>query len=140
MVRLLASLAEIAQARLTNAGRRVRWRAGLIAATVIAGLIAAGFAVGAATVGLAHLIGTVGALLVMACLALVVVLILLGTLTREERRHRVYLMRREGLGRQFTRAAASSVMPRRAPSRPVFGLALVALGALLVLARRGDDD
>ena len=71
--------------------------------------------------------------------ALVLVLILLAALAMEARRHRRPAVRRAELDRQLYRAAALSIFPYRAPSRPVLGLGLVVLGALLVLVRRRDD-
>ena len=71
--------------------------------------------------------------------ALVVLLILLAALAWEERRHRRLAARRAALDRQLARAAALSLVGGARPSRPMLGLGLVALGALMVLLRRDRD-
>ena len=139
-MRLFATLSHVAQARLRHAGRRAALRGGLIGGGVLAALVCIGFALAAATVALAARVGTIEALAIMAAGALAVVLIFLGVLGLEARRHRRLRARRADLDRELVRAAAISMVPNRAPSRPVVGLGLVALGALLVLARRGDRD
>ena len=140
MARLFATLSHVAQARLRHAGRRAALRGALIGGGVLAALVCIGFALAAATVALAARVGTIEALAIMAAGALAVVLIFLGVLGLEARRHRRLQARRADLDRELFRAAAISMVPNRAPSRPVVGLGLVALGALLVLARRGDRD
>lgn len=140
MVRLLASVGRIAEARLRDAGRRAGLRASLAVAAAVAGLVAAGFAIGAATVALAARIGTIEALLVMAGAALLIMIALLIVRSAQARRDREQAALRAELDSRLMRTAALSMIPTRAPSRPVVGLALVALGALLVLIRRGDDD
>ena len=140
MVRLFATLSHVAQARLRHAGRRAALRGALIGGGVLAALGCIAFALAAATVALAARVGTVEALAIMAAGALVLVLVFLGALALEARRHRRLRARRADLDRELYRAAAVSMMPSRAPSRPVIGLGLVALGALLVLARRGERD
>ena len=140
MARLFATLSQVAQARLRHAGRRAALRGALIGGCVLAALVALGFALAAAAVALAARVGTVEALAIMAAGAVVVVLIFLIALAIETRRHRRLQLRRATLDRELYRAAAVSMMPSRAPSRPVVGLGLVALGALLVLARRDDRD
>lgn len=114
-------------------------RAVLTAAAVLAGVVAAGFAIGAATVALAARLGTIEALLVMAGVALVVMIALLVVISAQARRDREQAALRAELDSRLIRAAAVSMIPARAPSRPVLGLALVAVGALLVMIRRGDD-
>ena len=86
---------------------------------------------------LAARVGLIEALAIMAGGALVLVLLFVGALAWEARRHRRYAARRAALDREFVRAAALSMVPSRAPSRAVVGLGLVALGALLVLLRHG---
>jgi hypothetical protein len=76
----------------------------------------------------------------MAAGALFICVILLAVLALEARRHRRNAARQQALDRRLTRAAALAAIPNRLPSRPAAGLALVALGALLVLMRRGDED
>ncbi len=139
MARLFATVARVAEARVRNVGRRVAVRATLIGACILAALLCIGFVLAAATVALADRVGMINALAIMAGGSLVLVLVLLGALELEARRYRRFAARRAILDRQLYRAAALSAMPRKAPSRPVIGLGLVALGALLVLARRGED-
>jgi heme/copper-type cytochrome/quinol oxidase subunit 2 len=136
VVRLLVSLGRVAEARLRDAGRRAGLRAGLAIAAALAGLVAAGFAIGAATVALAGRLGTVEALLVMAAIWLVVMVALLVALSAQKRRDREQAALRAELDSRLVRAAAVSMIPTRTPSRGVIGLALVAIGALLVLKRR----
>jgi hypothetical protein len=136
VARLLATLQNVAEARLRYAGRRALVRASLIGGCVLGALLCLGFALAAITVALADAVGIMAALAIMAIAALVLILILLTALSIEARRHRARAARRSQLDREFYRTAALSMMPSRAPSRPVIGLGLVALGALLVLARR----
>jgi heme/copper-type cytochrome/quinol oxidase subunit 2 len=140
VARLFATVARVAEARVRNIGRRAAVRAGLIGGCILAALVCLGFVLAAGTVALAEQVGLLNALAIMAGGALLIVLILLGALELESRRHRRYAARRADLDRQLYRAAALSAIPTRAPSRPVIGLGLVALGALLVLARRGERD
>lgn len=141
MPRLFATVARAAETRLRNIGRRAALRGALMAGCVAAALACVGFALAAAAVALADRVGTIEALAIMAGGALVVVLILLAILALEARQHRRLAARRAALDQQMFRAAALSMMPSRAPSRPALGLGLVALGSLLVLLRRdGDKD
>lgn len=135
---LFASVSRIAEARVRNAGRRLGLRAALIGGAVLCALVCIGFALAAATVALAARVGTIEALAIMAGGALVLVLVFIGILAWEARRHRRLAARRAALDREFLRAAALSMVPQRAPSRPIVGFGLVALGAMLVLLRRGD--
>jgi hypothetical protein len=137
-VRLLSSLAGVAEARLRNTARRVRLRAALITGAALAGLLAFGFALAALTVALAHSVGVVPALWIMAGVAALALLGLLIALWSEARRHRAVAAERERLDRKLYRAAALSALPeaRHRPSRTAIGLGLVALGSLLVLLRR----
>lgn len=139
MARLFGTVTRVAETRLRNVGRRVALRAGLIGACVVAALFCIGFALATATVALAERVGLLNALAIMAGVALVLALILLAALAIEARRHRRYAARRAELDRQLFQAAALSMIPSRAPSRPLLGFGLVALGALLVLVRRRDD-
>jgi MYXO-CTERM domain-containing protein len=140
MARLFATVSRVAQARLRQLGRRAALRGTLAAGCVLAALLCLGFALAAATAALADRIGLINALAVMATGALLLLLILLAALALEARRHRRRAARLASLDRQMFRAAALSMVPERAPSRPVAGLALVALGAFLVLARRKGED
>jgi uncharacterized membrane protein YhaH (DUF805 family) len=141
VARLFATVTRIAEARIRRIGRRAGLRAALIAGCILAALLCLGFALAAATAALADRFGLIEALGIMATGALVLLLLLLSVLALEARRHRRDAAKRAALDSQLYRAAALSMVPSRAPSRPVFGLALVALGAVLVLARRrGDDD
>ena len=88
-------------------------------------------------------VGLLQALVIMAGVAFAVVLALVGVLAIEARRERRIAARRASLDRQLLRSAAiSAAVPQaaRLPGRAGLGLGLVALGALLVLARRGGDD
>jgi hypothetical protein len=138
-VALVASLARVAQARARRLGRRMGLRLALIAGCVLAGIVFLIFALAALTVALAREMGLLEALAVIAAGALVVIGILLVILALEARSHRRTLARQRALDRQLLQAAALSAVPTRLPSRPVTGLALVALGALLVLMRRNGD-
>ena len=142
MARPFATLRSVAEARLRAAGQRLGLRAALIGGCALAAAIFLAFALAAATVALTDRVGLLQALVIMAGAALAVVLVLLGILAIESRRARRSAARRASLDRQLLRAAAISAAPRvvRLPGRAGFGLALVALGALLVLARRGDED
>lgn len=135
MARLFATVSQVAQARLRNFGRRAGQRAALYAGCAVAALVCVGFALAAATSALADRFGMVNACAIMAGGALLVLLILMGILALEGRRHRRLAERRASLDRQLYRAAALSMVPNRMPSRPVLGLGLVAVGALLVLFR-----
>jgi len=143
VARLFATVLQVAQARLRNIGRRAGERAALYAGCGLAALICLGFALGAATSALAERVGTVNACAIMAVAALFILLVLIGVLAWEDRQHRRFAERRASLDRQLYRAAALSLVPNRAPSRPVLGLGLVAVGVLLVLMRpraRKDPD
>jgi hypothetical protein len=75
--------------------------------------------------------------------ALLVALGLMLALSIEAQRERRIAARRASLDRELLRTAAfSAAVPRaaRLPGRAGVGLGLVALGALLVLARRREDD
>ena len=139
MARLFATVSRVAEARIKNAGRRAALRASLVAGMVVAGLVCLGFLMMAATVALAERVGIINALGIMAGAALVVVLIFWIALALEARRYRRTAARRAALDQQLFRAAAMSMIPSSAPSRPVLGLGLVAVGALLVLMRRRGD-
>lgn len=140
MPRLFATVSRVAQARARQIGRRAVLRGSLIAGCALSALLCIGFAVAALTVALAREVGPIAALAIMATGALALILVFLGLLALETRRHRRHAVQRANLDRQLYRAAALSVVPDRAPSRSVVGLGLVALGALLVLARRSGDD
>ena len=138
MERRFGSLAGIAGSRFRSATHRLRRRATLIAIAAFLALLAFGFALAAATTALADEIGRTGALLVMAGLALAGLLVMLGLLAAEAREAREIAARRASLEGELARAALlGAAIPRLArPSRGVVGLALVALGAFLVLGRR----
>jgi hypothetical protein len=142
VARPFATLRSVAEARLRAAGQRLGLRAALIGGCVLAAAVFLAFALAAATVALTDRVGLLQALVIMAGAALALVLVLLGILAIEARRARRSTARRASLDRQLLQAAAISAAPRvvRLPGRAGFGLALVALGALLVLARRGDDE
>ncbi len=137
-MRLFSTVTRVAEARVRHAGRRLGLRAALAGGAVFCALLCIGFALAAATVALALRVGLIEALAIMAGGALVLVLIFVGALAWEARRHRRLAARRAALDRQLFQAAALSAIPTRAPSRPIIGLGLVAIGALLVLFRRGD--
>jgi hypothetical protein len=143
VARPFATLAAVAQARLRHAGRRLGVRIGLIAGCAAAGSLVAAFGLAALTVALAERVGAVRALLIVALAALAVLLILIGALAIEARRGRQMAARRSAIDARLLRSAViSSAIPRvaRLPSRATLGLGLVALGTLLVLARRGAGD
>lgn len=134
---LFATVTRIAQLRLQSVSRRAALRGGLIAGCVLTALICLGFALAAGTAALARTYGLTWALSIMAGGALVVLLLLVLALSIEGRRHRRLAARRAGLDRQLLQAAAIGMVPRKVPSRGIAGAALVAAGALLILARGG---
>jgi uncharacterized iron-regulated membrane protein len=141
VARLFATLARVAETRIRNIGRRAALRATLVGGCILAALLCLVFALMAATVALADRYGMINALAIMAGGALILLLSLMVALAWEARRHRRLAAQRVRLDRQLYRTAALSLMGDARPSRPVLGLGLVALGALLVLMRRdGDDD
>ena len=105
-------------------------------------MIFLGFVLAGGTVALTERVGQLQALVIMAGVALVVLLALVGILAIETRRERRIAARRASLDRQLLRAAAISAAGRgiAAAGPRGIGLGLVALGALLVLARPRDDD
>lgn len=123
-----------------RAGRRAGLRAGLYAGCVLGGIVCLTFLLVLATAALAERYGLIEALAIMAAAAAALVVILLIALAIEGRRHRKQAALRARLDQQMLQAAAMSMVPNKAPSRPVAGLALVAVGALLILARRASDD
>ena len=139
VARLFATVSRVAEARVRNIGRRASRRAALIGGCILAALLCLAFALIAATVALAERVGTINALAIMAGGALVVLLLLLAALAWEDRRHRRLAARRAALDRELARAAALSLVGDARPSRPVIGLGLVAIGALMVLLRRDRD-
>jgi uncharacterized iron-regulated membrane protein len=139
VARLFSTVTRLAEARVKHTARRLGLRAALVGGAVFCALVCIGFALAAATVALAGRVGVIEALAIMAAGALVLVLVLAGALAWEARRHRRLAVRRAALDRELFRAAAVSMVPGRAPSRPVLGLGLVAVGALLVLMRRRGD-
>lgn len=138
MPRLLATVSHVAQTRLNHVTRRAILRGELIAGAVVAGLIALVYALIAGTVALSYRYGTMEALGIVGAAAFAVMICFLIALSVEARRHRRLAARRAALDAQLMRAAALSVIPDRAPSRPVVGLGLVAIGAALVILRRRD--
>jgi hypothetical protein len=140
VARPFATLLAVAEARLRHVGQRLGLRAALIAGCALAGAVCLGFALAAVTVALAARLGAVAALAIMAGVALLVALALVLALSIDAQRERRIAARRASLDREFLRAAAISAAPRavRLPGRSAVGLAMVALGAALVLARRGD--
>ena len=139
VARLFATVTRVAEARIRNLGRRAALRAALIGGCVLAALLCLAFALAAATVALADRFGMINALAIMAGGALLVLLILLAALAWEARRHRRLAAQRAALDRQLAQAAALSLVGGARPSRPMVGLGLVALGALMGLLRRDRD-
>lgn len=138
MPRLLSTVSQVAQARLHQVSRRAAKRGKLILGAAVAGIIVFVCAIIAATVALAQEFGTLEALGIVGGVAFVVMLCFLLALWLEARRYRKLAARRAALDAQLYRAAALSLVPDRAPSRPVLGLSLVAVGAGLILLRRRD--
>ncbi len=69
-----------------------------------------------------------------------IILVILGILALEARKHRRLASRRQAFDQQLVRTAALAAMPSKMPSRSVTGLGLVAVGALLVLLGKRRDD
>jgi uncharacterized membrane-anchored protein len=134
--RLLSTVSRVAQTRLKQISRRAQVRGELIAGAVVFGIIALVYALIAVTVALAQRYGTLEALGIVGGVAFVVMLCFLLALSLEARRHRRLAARRAALDAQLYRAAALSLIPDKAPSRPVVGVGLVALGAALLFLRR----
>ena len=142
MIGTVATLYSVAQARVRHASQRLGLRAALICGCILGGLLFLGFALAAATVALTDRVGPLQALVIMAGIALLAVLVLVGVLVGEARRERRIAARRAVLDRDLLRAASiSAALPRVAglSSRTGIGLGLVALGAMLVLGRRRRD-
>lgn len=139
MARPFAVLSQVVEARLRYLGRRTAVRAGLITGCGAAALAFLVFLLAALATALAERYGTIAALAMMAGLALLVVLALLLALAIEARRHRRRATLRAAADRRLYQTAALSMVPHARPSRSTVGLGLVALGALLVLARRHGD-
>jgi protein-S-isoprenylcysteine O-methyltransferase Ste14 len=139
MFRALSALSRVAEARVRNIGRRAALRAALLGGCVVAALLCLGFVLAAATVALADRYGTINGLAIMAGASVVVLLVLLGVLAWEEKRHRRLALQRAALDRQLAQAAAMSLVGGARPSRSALGLGMVALGALMVLLRRDRD-
>jgi hypothetical protein len=134
--RLLTTVSHVAQARLHQISRRAASRGKLMAGAAVAGLVVCIYALIAVTVAFSHQYGTIGALLIVGGIALLVLLGFLLALGLEAQRHRRLAPKRAALDQQIYRAAALSLIPNRAPPRPVVGFGLVALGAALVFWRR----
>ena len=137
---LFGQITRFAEARLRQTGRRLGFRVVLAAVAALAFVVFLFFALVALTLWMARSIGLQDALLVVAGAALLIVVGILVALALESRKHRRLAAQREAFDRQLIRAATLAAMPSRMPSRPVAGLGLVALGALLVLAGRRRDN
>lgn len=136
MPRLLSTVTHVAQTRLHQISRRAVVRGELMTGVMVCGIIALVYALIAVTIALARHYGTLAALGIVGGVAFVAMLACLLALWIEARRHRQLAARRAALDAQLYRAAALSLIPDRAPSRPVVGFGLVALGAALVMLRR----
>lgn len=132
---LFATATRVAQLRVQSITRRAALRGGLIGGCILVALIFLGFGLAAATAALADHYGTTWALAIMAGGTLLVLVLLLAALSIESRRHRRIAARRAQLDRQLLQSAALAMMPARAHPRGIAGIALVAAGALLILAR-----
>ena len=139
MFRALSAICRVAEARVRNIGRRAVLRVALLGGCVVAALLCLGFVLAAATVALANRYGTINALAIMAGASVLVLLVLLGVLAWEQKRHRRLAAERAALDRQFAQAAAMSLVGGTRPSRTTLGLGMVALGALMVLLKRDRD-
>ncbi|MFT3974085.1 MAG: hypothetical protein QM699_11735 [Amaricoccus sp.] len=138
MPRLLSTASQVVQTRLKQMSRRAALRGELMFGAAVAGIVALVYALIAATVALSREYGSLTAMGIIGGVAFVVMLGFLLALWIEARRHRRLSARRAALDAQIYRAAALSLVPDRAPSRPVVGFGLVAIGAALVLLRRKD--
>ena len=138
VARLFATVSRVAEARVRNIGRRASRRAGadrrlhpgrapLPRLRAHRGHRGAGRAVRHDQRAGDHGRGGAGLLL-----------LLLAALAWEDRRHRRLAARRAALDRELARAAALSLVGDARPSRPVVGLGLVAIGALMVLLAAGS--
>lgn len=136
MPRLLSTVTHVAQTRLHQISHRAAVRGKLMAGALICAIIVLVYALVAVTVALARHFGTLEALGIVGGIALVAMLGFLLALWLEGRRHQRLAARRAALDAQLYRAAALSLIPDRAPSRPMVGFGLVALGAALVMLRR----
>jgi hypothetical protein len=141
----VSTLTSIVQARVRHVGQRLGTRVALFGCLAVLGVIFLVFALTAGTVALSDRYGLLHALMFMAGGALVLFLIVLVIMAVEEQRERRIAFRRLQLDNRMVRAAAmQAALPQvaRLPGRVTVGLGLVAVGALLVLARRSPrpDD
>lgn len=123
-----------------RAARRAGRRVALVAVAALLALTAAGFGLAAGVLALAREVGTVPALLVVAGVAAVLCLILMLVIAADTRKEERLAAMRRPIDSEFASAAFRSAALTGAtarPSRGLIGLALVAVGALLVL--RGRD-
>jgi len=137
----LGQIRRLAEVRVKRAGQRLGLRAALAAVAALAFVVFLFFGLAALAVWMMHSMRPESALLVIAGGALVVMLAILLALRLEARKHRRLAAQRQSFDQQLVRTAALAAMPSKMPSRPVAGLGLVAIGALLVvLGKRRNDD
>jgi hypothetical protein len=147
----LAPLAGLATADLRRLRDRSARKAAFLGGIGLFGLLAFGFGLAALTVGLARSLGLLGALLVMMGACIIGLLILLILMRMAEARDREIDARSAGRNRRLYQMASLAILPSllrpgraRLAGRAV-GLGLMAVGALLLFARRSrrkhsDDD
>lgn len=136
---IFGQITRLAEARLKQAGRRVGFRATLVAVGALAFIVFLFFGLAGLAVWMTRSMSLQDALLIIAGGALFVMLVVVLALSLEARKHRRLAVQREAFDRQLVRTAALAAIPDRMPSRAVTGLGLVAAGALLVILGKRRD-
>lgn len=136
---IFGQITRLAEARVRQTGRRLGFRATLLAVAAVAFVVFLFFGLAGLALWMAHYMRLQDALLVIAGVALLIVVGVYVALALEARKHRRLAAQREAFDRQLVRAATLAAMPSRLPSRSVTGLGLVAAGALLVLLGKRRD-
>ena len=136
---IFGQITRLAEARLKQAGRRVGFRATLVAVGVLAFIVFLFFGLAGLAVWMTRSMSLQDALLIIAGGALFVMFVVFLALSLEARKHRRLAAQREAFDRQLVRTAALAAIPDRMPSRAVTGLGLVAAGALLVILGKRRD-
>lgn len=137
---LFPRLISLVEARVERTGRHIGMRAALWGCLAVAGITCFVFLLVLATTALSVHYGTMQALGIMAAASFLVAMLILLALQIEGRRYRRLAARSRPLDAQLMQAAAFSAaasVPRKMPSRTAVGLGMVALGAFLVMRRRG---
>jgi hypothetical protein len=142
MWRGLAPLAGLATADLRRLRDRGSRKALFFGGIALLGLLGFGFGLTALTVALARWLGLLGALLVMMGVCVIGLLILLILMRTVEARDREFYARSAERNRRLYQMASLAILPsllrpgRARLAGRALGLGLMAVGALLLFARR----